>query len=139
MTVMPRLASRGLSSVRSWLATEASVCRTCSINRNSGLSCGTRSGSRICARPRDGDAEKLLGRMVDQAKPVFLVDHDDRHRQGAEHGGIVGRTRPAAAGQQAHGTGKNGTHAASRASSPMSTEGSMGTAERDTPRSISGS
>ena len=42
-TVMPGLCSRGLSSVMSWSEMVASVCRTCSISRNSGLSGGTRS------------------------------------------------------------------------------------------------
>ena len=94
-TVMPCLCSRGLSSVRSWSAMVASLSRTCSISRNSGLSGGTRSVSACCAScavemPRNCSAAWLAKR-----KRFSRVEQHHRHRQRREQRRVIGRCRGA--------------------------------------------
>ena len=129
-TVMPRLFSRGLSTDRSWSETRGVALADLLDQQEQRVVLGNQVAQPQLRQAGGGDAEELLGRMVDEAEAVLGIEQHHRHRQGAQDLRHV--RRPAAFAQRQRGAGDRIDHAAS-ASISSRRGGGTGDATGDQP------
>ena len=95
---MPCLFSRGLSTERSWSETRGVAPADLLDQQEQRVVLGNQVAQAKLRQARGGDAEELLGRMIDEAEAVFGIEQHDRHRQGTHDLRHIGR--PAAFAQR---------------------------------------